>query len=470
MEGSIATADPGPDRSAPRLPRGIGATIRAALASLDPRWLSVGFAVLGALVYVLSNPERQNFYNHFVWQADAFLHGHAWIPWPVESGPVQNGYFQDVYPLAGEAGRGLIPFPPLPAVLLMPFVAATGLGTNAALLAALLGGLNVGLAWRLTARLTTDPLVAVLATLFYGFGTVAWYAGMLGSTWFLAHVVASTFLLLAITAALDAERSGAAEDGAPRTLVDRRQFLAGVLFGLAALARLTTIFAAPFFLFVGGGGTLRRRGLSAGLGAAVAVFLLVAYDLASTGQLFHPGYEYLYGHEYRPTPDGLLAQLIPALQGITYHPGEWALQDPRYLPQNLVIMLAWLPQVRPECGLALFDEACPLLQPDRLGMSLILTSPAWLLAVPVVRRDLRRRIVLGSALAVGAVAVANLMHFSQGWVQFGYRFSNDFAPFLLVLMTLGLARYGVRWWTVALVAVSIAINGWGVYWGIVLGW
>src|SRR3990172_8239750 len=50
VEGSIATADPGPDRAAPRLPRGIGATVRAALASFDPRWLSVGFAVLGALV------------------------------------------------------------------------------------------------------------------------------------------------------------------------------------------------------------------------------------------------------------------------------------------------------------------------------------------------------------------------------------------------------------------------------------
>ena len=29
------------------------------------------------------------------------------------------------------------------------------------------------------------------------------------------------------------------------------------------------------------------------------------------------------------------------------------------------------------------------------------------------------------------------MHFSQGWVQFGYRFSNDFAPFAMILVTLG---------------------------------
>ncbi len=427
-----------------------------------------GFAVLGIAVYVLSNPARQNIYDHFVWQADAFLQGRAWIPWPLTDGAFQNGYFQDVYPI-GE-GRALVPFPPLPAIVLLPAVAAFGLATNAALVAAVLGGLNLGLAYRMVWRLTTAPLVAILATLFYGFGTVAWYAAMLGSTWFFAHVVASTFLLLAITAALDADRRTAAP-GTPVALIDRRQVLAGLSLGLAghgppddhpggAVLRASSAAAAPSL----------RRTLSAGIGAAIPVLLLLAYNVATSGQLFHPGYEHLYQTEFTPVPGGLLVQLFPALQGITYHPGEWALQDPRYIPQNLVIMLAWLPEVRPECGLALLDQACPLLRPDKLGMSLLLTSPAWLLAIPVVLREWRRRIVLGSVLAIVTVSVVNLMHFSQGWVQFGYRFSNDVAPFGLLLVTLGLARYGVRWWTVGLVAISIVINAWGVYWGVVLGW
>ena len=39
------------------------------------------------------------------------------------------------------------------------------------------------------------------------------------------------------------------------------------------------------------------------------------------------------------------------------------------------------------------------------------------------------------------------MHFSQGWVQFGYRFSNDFVPFALLLVALGFERLAVatRW-------------------------
>ena len=51
----------------------------------------------------------------------------------------------------------------------------------------------------------------------------------------------------------------------------------------------------------------------------------------------------------------------------------------------------------------------------------------------------RRRIVAGAALAVLAIALADLAHFSQGWVQFGYRFSNDFAPFAVILVALGIA-------------------------------
>jgi len=477
---SIATARPGSLRAT--LPQAAGSWLRDLLGSFDPAWL--GFAVfwLALVVYVVSNPARQNIYDHFVWQADAYLHGRFAITWPVDSGPFQNGYFQDVFPLAGQPGYGLVPFPPLPALILLPFVALGGLGTDAALVAAAIGALNVALAWRLTLRLTDDRLVALLATAFYGFGTVAWYAAMLGSTWFLAPVVASAFLLFAITAALDGERrptSGSRESeaggpggvrGALGRIIDGRQVAVALTFGTAALARLTTILGLPFFMLVGSGGSLWRRSASALVGAAIPVALLLAYNVASSGHLFQPGYDYLYQTEYVPHPGGLLVQLFPGLADISYHPGAWNAEDLRYLPQNLLIMLAWLPAVRPECGLSgLFSTTCPLVQPDPLGMSLLLTSPAYLLALPALR-DWRSRIVAGAALASVAIAIADLVHFSQGWVQFGYRFSNDFAPFLLVLVTLGLARVGLRWWSVGLIALSIVINAWGVFWGVALHW
>jgi hypothetical protein len=372
-------------------------------------------------------------------------------------------------------------------------VAIFGLATDAQLLGVVLGAINVGLAWRLTTRLSDRRAVAVLATVFFAFGTVHWYAAMLSTTWFLAHIVAITFTLLAITIAIDGERREramaalramraagttassssivAAFEGSSMFLHWYRrarphfepvQFVAGFVFGVAALARLTVIFAAPFFLFVGPGGSLAKRGASAALGAAIPIVLLLVYNLLSTGHIFNPAYDYLYQTEFVGyMPPGLA---IDRSLGI---------EDIFHIPVNLLIMLGWPPEIAPEgfsCGLSILNPDCPIARPSPIGMSLLLTSPAYLLAIPYAIRHRRRRIVIGSVLAIAAVAFVNLMHFSQGWVQFGYRFSNDFAPFALILVTLAIAWMGVRKLTVSLVALSVLINAWGVYWGVVLKW
>jgi len=105
-----------------------------------------------------------------------------------------------------------------------------------------------------------------------------------------------------------------------------------------------------------------------------------------------------------------------------------------------------------------------------VGMSLFLTSPAWLLGFVAVRWWGLDRLVTGCLLAVAAIATVNLMHFSQGWVQFGYRFSNDFAPFALVLVALVLQASRRRAFGYALIGVSMGINLWGVAWGHLFGW
>ncbi len=229
-----------------------------------------------------------------------------------------------------------------------------------------------------------------------------------------------------------------------RSGIDGRQFLAGLLFGLACTSRLSILFAAPFFVLVGGGGTWLRRGFSAGLGAAIPVGALLLYNFASTGHFFHPGYQFLYEQEA-----GFYTTLGYNL--------SWGIEDPRYIPQNLGIMLFNTPAIEPTiypAGLGggralctdpamirgLFEPDCPIALPLDTGMSVILTSPAFLFALPALRRYGRSRAVTGAALAVLIIAVVNLMHFSQGWVQFGYRFSLDFVPWALLLVALGMER------------------------------
>jgi hypothetical protein len=453
----------------------------------------LSLALLALAIYSATRVDR--YYDHFVWQAAAFLEGQVAIRYPVEGivGVSGNAYFQDVLPIATSDGvpRGLLPFPPLPALLLLPFVALWGLATDDQALFTILAAIDVAVCWWMLGRLDVSRLIRVGGTVFLALGTVFWFTAQLTTTWYQAHIVAVGLTLLAIGLAVGAD-PGSADESAPGEVgdgeaahdgpfaLDYRQFAAGILFGLACTARLTVVFAAPFFLFVGSGGGWRRRGWSAGLGAALPVLALVLYNLVTTGHIFHPAYDYLYTLEANGYPT------------LGYHP-EWAVEDPRYIPQNLGIALFGLPDVLPtalpdslaiepahvclEPGAArgLFDVSCPLAVPRDTGMSVLLTSPAYLLAIPVLRRRPWSRLVTGAVLAIGAVSVVNLMHFSQGWVQFGYRFSNDVAPFALLLVVLGAERLVRRYaWGLPLAAgllvLSIGINLWGVLWSRLLGW
>jgi hypothetical protein len=479
--------------------------------------VSVVIGVLFVLSALAIYTSTQSFrvYDHFEWQAQAFLEGQTAIRYPVGTFDpcTGNACFNDVRPVESNDGvpRGDIPFPPLPAVLLMPFVALWGLRADGQLIFAILAAIDVGIAWWMLGRLPIRRFVRIAVTVFFAFGTVFWYSAQLATTWYQAHILAVALLLLSVGVALGADPDAAVDeddlphdelalDGAGaggevaaggvlagagavvRRGVDRRQFLAGFLFGLACTSRLTIVFGAPFFLLVGSGGSWRRRGLSAGVGAAIPVGALLLYNLVSTGSLFHPGYQYLYELE---------AAFYPALG---YHL-DWSIEDPRYIPQNLGIMLLNTPAILPDvfpAGLGngqalctapgavrtLFDPNCPIAVPRDTGMSLLLTSPAYLFAIPPILRGWgRNRLVTGSVLAILVITFVNLMHFSQGWVQFGYRFSLDFIPWALVLVALGMERVRVSVGAAvagALIgtalAVSVAVNLWGVVWGNVLGW
>ena len=333
--------------------------------SSEPRLVAVALAA-----YWL--PGSVRYYNHFVWQALAFLDGRAAITWPVPG----NDFFQDVLPLRDAAGNltgfGLLPFPPLPAIVLMPFVGAVGPGHGRARgLRRSSARSTSGCAGGRSAACRSGARSGSAVTIFFGFGTVAWYAAGLGTTWFFAHVVALAPLLAAVGVALGGDRSFAADaaPGAdaggddeiavvpgpsvgqavrgaararPRPGFEPRwpsstaaSSSAGLLFGLACTARLTVVFGAPFFMLVGSGGSLARRSVSAGLGAAIPVGLLLAYNVVSTGHLFHPGYEYLYQLEAN------------GYRALGYNP-DWAIEDLRYLPQNLGIMFLSTPALFPD--------------------------------------------------------------------------------------------------------------------------
>ena len=471
--------------------------------------VGLGLVLVAWLIYSLSNPQHTNLYTHFVWQADAFLHGRVWFPYPVKgvAGMPDNYYFQDVYPLTDAAGndlgRVLLPFPPLPAIVLLPFVALWGLWTDQALVAIGLAAAGVGAAWWMLGGLRLGRSVRLATTAIFAFGTAWWWAAAVGSTWYFAHLVAVDLALIAVGITLrhdpiaagetpieedrrDVDRldaAGIAESLRARIRaivwpLNRSQVLAGLFLGLAATARLPLVFAAPWFMLVGGGRSIPRRTLSTAVGAFPPVAALLLYTFLTTGALVSPGYDYQYRLEAYGYPS------------FGYNPG-WSVEDPRYIPRNFVTMLVNPPYIAPDTApntlgmgatvalctapgaqRGLFDSACPLVQPSDVGTGMLFSAPGLLLGFLALRRRGRARLTLGAAASVAVIGVFNLAHFSQGWVQWGYRFSLDYMPFMLPLVALGAARADgrLRRLAIALVVLGTAINLWGVIWGKVLLW
>ena len=52
-----------------------------------------------------------------------------------------------------------------------------------------------------------------------------------------------------------------------------------------------------------------------------------------------------------------------------------------------------------------------------------------------------------------------LLYQNTGWIQFGYRFSNDFAPLVVLMIALGGRRLGRAFWSLGLLAVLINAFG-----------
>jgi hypothetical protein len=93
-------------------------------------------------------------------------------------------------------------------------------------------------------------------------------------------------------------------------------------------------------------------------------------------------------------------------------------------------------------------------------MSMLLVSPALLASIRAGFRDGTARLLW---IAAAAVAVPVFLYYGGGFVQYGFRYSLDFTPFLLALVAMGTPRWTGRWERV-LIMLSIV----SVYFGVLL--
>jgi hypothetical protein len=380
-------------------------------------WLLLGATLAVWLVETGGALWRTSHWDHYVYLADAFLHGQLHLfHHPAEAGD-----------MAIVAGRAFIVFGPLPALLLMPLVPFFGPATPDVPVLVLTALFAIFAFDRFLAALPDPPDRArrSLATLTFALGTAIHYGAPMGNVWLHAQISATALQCWALWMAARG-----------------RPWWSGVALGLSVLTRPTVTLAAPLAAWLllrpaKDGGTPRRArpgraALALGVPIALAVALHGLYNYARFGSLTDAGYHYiLMGDEFK---------------GLIERYGRFSLH---FLPHNLAGWLFALPRV--EHG---------ALVPDGHGMSLLLTTPfLWLAFVP-------RRVTAGEWMMLGTallVASPALLYYNDGWVQFGQRFALDWIAPALAACALAARRVPV-WIVAALTALGVAINAWGMLW------
>ena len=357
--------------------------------------------------------------DSYVPLADAFLHGRLSIavdrPW-LELVPVNDG-----------TGAQYSPFPPVPAVVILPFVALTQamgvgeLGSN--LMCSVLGAANVALVYWLLGRIGVAFRPRQLLTIGFAFTTHWWVAGMAGGhLW--AQVVAVFFLLVTLHLAIGR----------------RWPFLAGLTLALAAGSRLPVAFSLPLIAGFYADRFRPTRGHAWLLAGIVGPALLIAaYNVARFGSPFDFGYAHIPSGE-----TGI----------VTDEPWfRYGLSSPLYIPRHLYAIF-----------LQSFDwsDNVPFLIPSFTGLSITLSAPFlfWSAAAWRVRR--LQPLVPLAMLSALLVLLPDITHGSWGFAQFGYRFILDAVPILMLL--LGWAyRDRLSGPLVAAVVLGVAVHAYGIY-------
>jgi 4-amino-4-deoxy-L-arabinose transferase-like glycosyltransferase len=477
--------------------------------------LFAGFFLLTFAVYWYTGPENTP-YVHHVNQANAFLHGRLDIdPEFTKNANLLERAFDDerlldqvkegVRPpdcgaFSEEIGKEVkcyLTHPPMPAIILLPLVAFSGLDVNQALVSAVLGALTAALVYRVTSTMTDSIRAQVLFTVLFAFGTVFWYTAAHGGVWFFSHTAAVLFLFLMIYGAL----------------VVKNPLLAGVGLGAAFLSRNPTAFAVIFPLIIFSDQWLRwstDRPLTKRIDPKPLLLL-------AAGALPFVIFSFVFNYLRFETPleagyNNSEQIYQPHLQAL-YGEGLFKLE---YVQRHIPIVFERMP---------IFKTDPPYVIPYGDGMAIWATTPAFLYGLFAGVRDRRLILVFGTLVAAAAfaifwtaasqgwnvgslevdltdswllvpfyaaialgiwaafwaafkhgdrlalacwgaivpIALTNFTFAAWGFTQFGYRYGLDFYPFLFLLTIKAMGK-NPKWHHYAVVGLSVLINLCAVLW------
>lgn len=376
--------------------------------------LILPFFVFTFIIYLLTSAGNTP-YDYFTRLADAFISGQYWLsdnpPWLNELIPAGENKFFVVYP-------------PMPAILLTPFVIVFGKTFPQQYLAHFLGAGLAILTAKLSFLIKKDKKLAVWSALLISFGSIVWFLAATGSVWYLGQLTAAFFLTAAMVEALGKKRLP----------------LVSIFLGMAYLSRVHTILSFPFFLY------LLKDNLSSikkVVSLAIPLIIVVVLDA-------------IYNFVRFQVPWNAGYFLIPGIYSEPWF--SKGIIHPSYIIDHIKIILLAMPKLLTKT---------PFIQPSWGGMAIWLTTPAFVFSL---KAPWKKTVVKFAWLSIFLIFLIIGLHGSTGFAQFGYRFAVDFYPFLIFLTIKGVARRGlgkIHW---VLLFAGILVNLWGVLWINKFGW
>lgn len=362
----------------------------------NPLFASIfAFVIYLALATARGSPFRVTETAYFNYLADSFLHGQLHL----RLLPITQ------HDLVFFNGNYYLYWPPMPAIVLMPFVAIFGVNFSDVFFTILIASINVGVVALLLRAVKDQKLIEidewsrVLLVLFFAFGTVQIALAPLGRVWFTAQQLGFLFVGLAYLAALQLNGRMAF-------------FVTGLLLACAVLTRNHLLFTGiwPAWHLLKKNWDTKPQ-----LYTSLTLFVLPLFVLS----LLFLGYNFTrFGN--------------PMELGIRYHQmnpffveeyQKYGAFNLHYLPINFFYQYIWYP--------------FPLTEETLMGGSLFLLSPVFFLLFPGLvygYRSLDTWILLASIVAT---SIPILLLMGTGWMQFGPRYTFDFTVPLLLLTAQG---------------------------------
>lgn len=365
------------------------------------------------LIYKSIYPDPRNWYDHYVHLAKSIIEGRVDVPTLPE-------FYQDKIEIGDKI---YLPFPPGASFVLIPFMLLIKNVTQQQV-SVLIGAVNIALFYILLSKFTNKKN-AILLSLFVGFGTSYFWASVVGTTWFFAHIVAINFLLLSLIC-----------------YYKKSNFLSGLFLALAGLTRIPVVLAGIFYLLKLWKN--KKRLFLFLLGASLFIPIFFYYNWARFGSIFETGYYQVYLNYVNSSYPFTIRQLVNS------NSSYFAYLDIKNIPLHLYSLFFMPPNKS--------------FQPSPYGMGIMFTSPLLLFAFwPNLKNRLQRNFFIAAIFS----SIPSMLHYMQGWVQFGYRFLLDYLVFLMLILAI---KFKPTKFSLALLAISIVVNFWGVRWAINLGW